>query len=95
VSPEFVNGSERRDSELIITIDENWRGGDAGLAALLELGSIEKLRLHQAPLTDAALDQIAALQLQVLDIEGCRFTGSAIAKLRQCLPQAKVLVDGK
>jgi hypothetical protein len=96
VSPEFVNGTESKEPELVLTIDEHWRGGDAGLAALLELGSIVKLQFQQAPLSDVALEQVAALpQLQSVEIEGCHFSAEALDALRQRQPRVQIVVDGK
>ena len=96
VSPEFINGIENKEPELLITIDDQWRGGDAGLAALLELGSSMKLRFQHAPLSDAALEQVAALpQLQSVEFEGCHFSADAVDALRQRQPRAQIVVDGK
>ncbi len=95
VSPEFSKGIEPKDPELMLTIDEQWRGGDAGLAALLDLGSVVKLRLSRAPLTDAALDQIAAIpQLQSIEFDGCRFSPEAVNRLRQRQPRTHIGIDG-
>jgi hypothetical protein len=95
-SPEFVNGSESKEAELFLTIDENWRGGDAGLAALHELGGINTLRLRRAPLSNAGLAHVAALpQLQTLEIECCHFSAEALAKFRQRQPRTHVSVNAK
>src|SRR5262245_39512583 len=96
VSPELFTGEENKDAELVITIDEQWRGGDAGLAALLNLGSSLRLRFQHAPLSDAALEQIAALpHLQAVEVEGCRFSAEALHALRQRQTQTRIVVDGK
>jgi hypothetical protein len=96
MSPEFFNGEENREPELVLTIDEQWRGGDAGLAALFDLGSSVRLRFKRAPLTDAALEQVAALpQLQSVEVEGCAFSAEALNALRQRRPGTQVVVDRK
>jgi hypothetical protein len=96
ISPEFFNGTENREPELVLTIGEQWRGGDAGLAALLDLGSIVTLRFHEAPLTDAALEQLAALpQLRSVEVEGCHFSAEALNALRQRQPRMRIIIDGK
>jgi len=96
VSPEFITGVETKESELVLTIDENWRGGDAGLAALLDSGSIVRLRLQRAPLTNAALEQIAAIpQLQTVELEGCQFSAEGLNRLRQRQPRTQIVVHGK
>lgn len=96
ISPEFFNGAENKEAELVLTIGEQWRGGDAGLAALLDLGSRVRLRFQHAPLTDAALKQIAAIpHLQSVEVEGCHFSAEALNALRQCQPRMQIVIDGK
>lgn len=96
VSPEFITGTESKEPEFALTIDENWRGGDAGLAALLELGSILRLRLQRASMTNAALEQLAAIpQLHSVELEGCQFSAEALNRLRQRQPRTQIVVHGK
>jgi hypothetical protein len=96
VSPEFLDGTEPMESLSALTIDEHWRGGDAGLAALLDLGSTLKLRLERAPLSDAALERLAAItQLQSLELVDCRFSTRALDRLRERQPRTQIIVHGK
>jgi hypothetical protein len=96
VSPEFFNGAESKEPELVLTIGQQWRGGDAGLAALLDLGSIVKLRLQRAPLTDAAIEQIAAIsQLESVEFDDCHFSAAALNGLRQRQPRTQIVVHSK
>ncbi len=96
VSPEFVNGREDKEPVFQLMIDEHWRGGDAGLAALLELGSVMKVRFQRAPLTDAALDQLATVaHLQSAEFECCHFSVKAIERLRQRQPLTQIVVHEK
>jgi hypothetical protein len=95
VSPEFVVGVESKEPEVVLTIDEHWRGGDAGLASLLDLGNVIKLRFRRAPLTDAALEQVAAIaQLQSVEFEDCQFTAAAVKRLQERQPRTQILVHG-
>jgi hypothetical protein len=96
VSSEFLDGTERQEPESVITIDDQWRGGDAGLAALHDLGNTVRLRFQRAPLTDAALEHIASIpQLQSVEMEDCRFSAEALAKLREWQPRTQIVVRGK
>jgi hypothetical protein len=95
VSPLVPKGvvSVPRDDSL--TIDENWRGGDEGLASLCDLPRLCTLTLSRAPLTDAALDMIAQMPaIQSLEIEDMRFSPAAIAKFRTRQPQARIVARG-
>jgi hypothetical protein len=75
-----------------LTIDENWRGGDAGLTPLCDLPELSALNLSRAPLTDAALDTIAQMPaIQSLEIEDMPFSPAALAKFRTRQPRARVV----
>ena len=96
VSPEFLDGTEPMEPVSVLTIDKDWRGGDAGLASLLDLGSILKLRIQRAPLTDAALEQLAAIpDLQSVELEGCHFSAEALHRLSERQPRTQVVVHGE
>lgn len=83
------------EAEVALTIDQDWRGGDSGLAALSDLPTIRSLSLHRAPLTDAALAQIAALpQLQSLDVECTPLTGKSLSIFRQQRPEMRIFARG-
>jgi hypothetical protein len=78
-----------------LTIDAGWRGGDIGLATLCGLPGITSLTLKNAPLTDAALDHIAAIpNLRTLHIEGNTFSARALARFRAQRPTACVVARG-
>jgi hypothetical protein len=84
--------SEEDDS---LIIDQTWRGGDLGLASLCGLPGITSLTIKNAPLTDAALDYIAAIpNLKTLDIEGTPFSYRALARFRLQRPGAFVIARG-
>jgi hypothetical protein len=78
-----------------LTIDENWRGGDEGLAPLCDLPDLSALNLSRAPLTDAALDTIAQMPaIQSLEFEEMPFSPAALAKFRTRQPRARVVAPG-
>jgi hypothetical protein len=75
-----------------LTIDQNWRGGDAGLSPLCDLPELCVLSLNRAPLTDAALDTIAQLPaIQSLEIEDMSFSSAALKKFSQRQPRTRVV----
>lgn len=78
-----------------LTIDQNWRGGDEGLAPLCDLPELSALNLSRAPLTDAALETIAQMpSIQSLEIEEMPFSPAAIAKFRSRQPRTRVVARG-
>jgi hypothetical protein len=75
-----------------LTIDQNWRGGDAGLSPLCDLPELCVVSLNRAPLTDAALDTIAQLPaIQSLEIEDMSFSSAALKKFSQRQPRTRVV----
>jgi hypothetical protein len=75
-----------------LTIDQNWRGGDEGLAPLCDLPELSALNLSRAPLSDAALETIAQMPaIQSLEIQDMPFSAAAIAKFRKRQPRARVV----
>jgi hypothetical protein len=93
--PLAAEAGATNEAEASLTIDEDWRGGDAGLAALRDLPLLRSLSLRRAPLTDAALEQIAALpQLQSLDIEGTPISGKLLSIVRQKRPELRIFARG-
>jgi len=78
-----------------LRIDQNWRGGDEGLAPLCDLPELSALQLSRAPLTDAALETIAQMPaIHSLEIEDMPFSDAAIAKFRTRQPRARVVARG-
>jgi hypothetical protein len=66
---------------------------DAGLKHLRRLRKLRELHIREAPhLTDACLEYLADLhQLEVLELMGTQVTDAGITKLRQALPNLKVI----
>jgi hypothetical protein len=95
VSPLLAHTLAADESEGSLTIDQDWRGGDAELALLGELPQLTSLSLRRAPLSDAAIAQIAALpRLAAVEIDSTPITAAALIKLRQQKPQVRVYARG-
>ena len=74
-----------------LVLDQEWQGGDAGLAALADLPQIATLSIEGANLTDTALEHVAVLPcLLRLKIRGGQFTADALLKFRQSRPATRV-----
>src|SRR5262245_42317482 len=74
-----------------LTLDEQWEGGDSGLAVLADLPQIGMLSIEGANLTDAALAHVATLpRLLHLHIRGGQFTSAGLDKFRQSRPATHV-----
>lgn len=92
VSPLLAREITMKECGESLTIDQHWRGGDAGLTPLCDLPDLYVLSLNRAPLTDAALDTIAQLPaIQSLEIEDMSFSSAALNKFRQRQPKARVV----
>jgi hypothetical protein len=92
VSPLLASELPVKECGESLTIDQHWRGGDAGLSPLCDLPDLCVLSLNRAPLTDAALDTIAQLPgIQALEIEDMSFSLAALNKFRQRQPKARVV----
>ncbi len=95
VMPLFADHSASNEGEASLTIDQDWRGGDAELALLGDLPQLTSLSLRRAPLSDAAVERIAALpRLTAVEIDGTPITAAALNKLRQQKPQLRVFARG-
>jgi PDZ domain-containing protein len=93
--PGLLELDEAGEAHESLTIDQRWRGGDAGLSVLSDVTGLTSLSLHHAPLSDVSLKYIAALpKLQSLDIEDASFTFKALAKLREHRPELHVFARG-
>jgi S1-C subfamily serine protease len=65
------------------------------LAVLRELPQVTSLNLRRAPLSDAAVAEIAALpRLAAVEIDSTPITVAALNKLRQQKPQVRVYARG-
>jgi len=94
--PGVLEPAEGELAEESLTIDKHWRGGNTGLSLLADLPELTSLSLHRAPLTDAALERIAALpQLKSLDIEFTSFSFEALTRFRERRPQTRVFARGQ
>jgi len=92
VSPLLANETPIKESGESLTIDQNWRGGDAGLSPLCDVPELCVLSLSRAPLTDAALDTIAQMPaIQALEIEDMSFSSAALTRFRQRQPKTRVV----
>ncbi len=92
VSPLLAKEMPVKECGESLTIDQNWRGGDAGLSPLSDLPELSVLSLNRAPLTDAALDTIAQLPaIQSLEIEDMSFSSAALKKFSQRQPRTRVV----
>ena len=64
---------------------------DRGISKLSSLGQLEVLKLRQSFITDAAIDDLAALQSLVeLDISGTHVTPEGFERLQRALPQCEI-----
>jgi len=94
VAVEASPSDEQVAGESLI-LDKSWRGGDAGMASLREVPRLVSLSIDHAPLTDAALDHLAALaDLAELDIRGTAFTSAGLYKFRERRPTTRVYAIG-
>jgi hypothetical protein len=94
VAVEPSPSDEEVSSESLI-LDKSWRGGDAGVASLREVPRLVSLSIDHAPLTDEALDHIAALaDLAELDVRGTAFTSAGLHKFRERRPTTRVYAIG-
>lgn len=79
-----------------LTLDQQWRGGDDGLAAVRDLQNVACLLIEQAPLTDAALSHVAALpNLKQLNIQKTPFSAKALYQLRAKRPDLQIIARGE
>jgi len=79
-----------------LTLDRSWRGGDAGIASLREVPRLVSLSIDHAPLTDAALNHLAALtNLAELDVRGAAFTSAGLYEFRARRPATRVYAIGR
>src|SRR5262245_8588904 len=92
VSPLLAPVDEEKAAHVLLTIDQQWRGGGEGLAVLRDIPELVSLRLRAAPLSDSALDHIAACkQLQSLEIDGMRFSTDALKRFGSARPDVRIL----
>jgi hypothetical protein len=78
-----------------LTLDKSWHGGDAGVASLRDVPRLVSLSIDHAPLTDAALSNLATLpNLAELDVCGTSFTSAGLYKFRERQPATRVYAIG-
>ena len=68
--------------------------GDAEMASLRDLPTVESLDLTGTGITDAGLKHLAGLtNLQVLNLRGTQVTDQGVKKLQEALPNCKIITD--
>ena len=73
-------------SDIQVTINEGWKGGDDGLAVLRRLPDLKDLSLRQAEITDAAVSHLKNLKgLKTLQIYGTGISDQGAEQLAQAL----------
>jgi hypothetical protein len=88
-------GGEAGSITMSLTLDANWRGGDAGLAALVDLPEIAAVSISKAKLTDQGLRHIARLpRLRSLQITETPFSADALRVLHREKPEANLFCQG-
>ncbi len=93
-SAQATSGDEEYLQPGSLRIGRMWRGSDRDLVYLSRLQQIHTVILRDAPLTDAALAQLAKLpSLTQLRIVNTRVSSAALLKLRQQRPQLAILVN--
>jgi hypothetical protein len=91
---ESVSTQEEQLRPGTLRIGSTWRGSDRDLICLSHLQQIHTVIVRDAPLTDAALAQLAKLpSLTYLVIDDTRFSSEALHRLRQQRPQINVSVN--
>jgi hypothetical protein len=79
----------------VLVLDENWRGGDAGLAELADVPSIVNVSIQEAEVTDAALAHLAKLpRLADLSVRGSQITADGLRQFRLKSPQTRIYASG-
>jgi hypothetical protein len=90
-----LDGEEGAQAESLM-LDANWRGADAGLAALRDLPDVTSVSIQGAKLGDEALKHIAALpRLSSITIRGTVFSVAALRKLHEAHPKAYLFCQGE
>lgn len=79
----------------MLRIGKEWRGGDTGLEYVRALQGIHTVVLKDAPITDAALAQLAGLpSISILRVENTRLSSAALIKLRLQRPAVTITAQG-
>jgi hypothetical protein len=78
-----------------LSLDANWRGGDAGLAAVADLPEITMVSINQATIGDKGLEQIARLpRLRSLTIMQTAFSEDTLRALHRAKPTMSLFCQG-
>lgn len=78
-----------------LTIDQNWRGGDDGLAVLQDLPELAAVELRQSKLTDKALVHMAKLpSLRQLNLYQSGLSRDALLKFHRQRPGVLIYARG-
>lgn len=79
-----------------LRIDSTWKGGDEGLALAARLRNLHSIELHNARLTDKAVEHLARVpDLKSLKVHGGSISGEALKRLRRLKPQLAVYAYGQ
>lgn len=75
----------------VIRLDKEWRGGDRGLAHLAGLANVSMLDIHDAPISDKAIEYIKKMPaLNSIMIRGTKMTPESLMKLVKEKPGLQV-----
>jgi hypothetical protein len=78
-----------------LTLNSSWKGGDDALALLKEIPELQHLVIEKAPLTDVAIQHLAALpNLTFLRVQGTSITGEGLRKLHAEKPNLNITTIG-
>jgi membrane-associated protease RseP (regulator of RpoE activity) len=78
-----------------LSLDANWRGGDAGLAAVADLPEITVVSISQATIGDKGLEQLAKLpRLRSLTITQTEFSADVLRALHRAKPAMSLFCQG-
>ncbi|HZL90135.1 MAG TPA: PDZ domain-containing protein [Pirellulaceae bacterium] len=79
-----------------LALDQNWRGGDEGLAVLADMPELSQIEIRGARLTDKALDHFANLpRLGMLNIHASPFSRDELLKFHRRRPNTMVYARGE
>lgn len=79
-----------------LSLNQNWKGGDDGLAILTDLPELAQIDLRQTPLTDKALAHLAKLpKLKQLNLFQSGFSRDALLKFHRQRPSVVIYARGE
>lgn len=70
-----------------IHLGEDWRGGDEGLTYLKDMRSLEALRIHGTPVSDAAIEHLKSIEsLRQLQLYGTNVSADGVEEMAKAIP---------